>query len=217
MSKGARKEWCLSNRFKIVIDCLLSLITQKNGQRNIGLVNALLTTVVLTGQQVTFFSAFLLQAGRCFKAFQKRSHCLHYKTTPVSSVNCQYFKNTKGNMNRICQILLRPSYASNLTATARTTMPLLVTAPRCWYSADAAAPPEALDKPTLDKLVRTNKVVVFMKGNPQAPRCGFSNAVVQIMRMHGVQYDAHDVLQNEALRQGMRTLLHNFSSHGVRI
>lgn len=105
-------------------------------------------------------------------------------------------------MNRICQVLLRPSFASNLTATARTTMPMLVTAPRCWYSADAAAPPAALDKPTLDKLVRTNKVVVFMKGNPQAPRCGFSNAVVQIMRMHGVQYDAHDVLQNEALRQG---------------
>lgn len=127
------------------------------------------------------------------------------------------FKNTKGNMNRICQILLRPSYASNLTATARATMPLLVTAPRCWYSADAAAPPAALDKPTLDKLVRTNKVVVFMKGNPQAPRCGFSNAVVQIMRMHGVQYDAHDVLQNEALRQGKLTGLHSYSSRDVRI
>ncbi|KAH8396264.1 hypothetical protein KR222_007020 [Zaprionus bogoriensis] len=110
-------------------------------------------------------------------------------------------------MNRICQILLRPSsLAGNLTATARTLpLPLpLVSAPRCWYSADAAAPPAALDKPTLDKLVRTNKVVVFMKGNPQAPRCGFSNAVVQIMRMHGVQYDAHDVLQNEALRQGIK-------------
>lgn len=103
-------------------------------------------------------------------------------------------------MNRICQILLRPSYASNLATTART-VPVL-TATRRWYSADAAAPPAALDKDTLEKLVRTNKVVVFMKGNPQAPRCGFSNAVVQIMRMHGVPYDAHDVLENEALRQG---------------
>ncbi|KAM8719588.1 hypothetical protein ACLKA7_005772 [Drosophila subpalustris] len=107
-------------------------------------------------------------------------------------------------MNRICQIALRPSLASNLVASAARANPVLVaTAPR-WYSADAAAPPAALDKPTLDKLVRTNKVVVFMKGNPQAPRCGFSNAVVQIMRMHGVQYDAHDVLQNEALRQGIK-------------
>lgn len=103
-------------------------------------------------------------------------------------------------MNRICQILLRPSLTSNLAATTRAN-PMLASLPR-WYSADAAAPPAGLDKATLDKLVRTNKVVVFMKGNPQAPRCGFSNAVVQIMRMHGVQYDAHDVLQNEALRQG---------------
>lgn len=47
-----------------------------------------------------------------------------------------------------------------------------------------------------------NKVVVFMKGVPEEPKCGFSNAVVQIMRMHAVDYDAHDVLKNEDLRQG---------------
>lgn len=41
-----------------------------------------------------------------------------------------------------------------------------------------------------------------MKGVPESPRCGFSNAVVQIMRMHGVEYDAHDVLKDEDLRQG---------------
>ncbi|XP_055914341.1 glutaredoxin-related protein 5, mitochondrial [Eupeodes corollae] len=60
------------------------------------------------------------------------------------------------------------------------------------------------DKNTFDKLVRTNKVVVFMKGTPEQPRCGFSNAVVQIMRMHGVSYDAHDVLQSDELRQGVK-------------
>lgn len=38
----------------------------------------------------------------------------------------------------------------------------------------------------------------------QAPRCGFSNAVVQIMRMHAVPYDSYDVLQDEALRQGIK-------------
>lgn len=41
-----------------------------------------------------------------------------------------------------------------------------------------------------------------MKGVPEEPRCGFSSAVVQILRMHGVTYDAHDVLKDEALRQG---------------
>lgn len=51
--------------------------------------------------------------------------------------------------------------------------------------------------------LQKNKVVVFMKGIPEEPRCGFSNAVVQIFRMHGVPYDAHDVLQDEELRQGV--------------
>lgn len=62
--------------------------------------------------------------------------------------------------------------------------------------------PKTYTKSSLDKLVKMNKVVIFMKGNPEAPRCGFSNAVVQILRMHGVQYDAHDVLESDELRQG---------------
>eukprot|EP00088_Acartia_fossae_P031084 TRINITY_DN3202_c0_g1_i11.p1 TRINITY_DN3202_c0_g1~~TRINITY_DN3202_c0_g1_i11.p1 ORF type:complete len:182 (-),score=25.53 TRINITY_DN3202_c0_g1_i11:57-602(-) len=53
-------------------------------------------------------------------------------------------------------------------------------------------------------MVANNKVVVFMKGVPEAPRCGFSNAVVQILRMHDVTYDAHNVLEDEELRQGIK-------------
>lgn len=62
----------------------------------------------------------------------------------------------------------------------------------------------AMDKDKITQLVKNNKVVVFMKGVPEAPRCGFSNAVVQIMRMHGVNYDSHNVLDNEAIRQGIK-------------
>ena len=43
-----------------------------------------------------------------------------------------------------------------------------------------------------------------MKGVPAEPRCGFSNAVVQVLRMHGVEYDSHDVLSDESLRQGIK-------------
>lgn len=68
------------------------------------------------------------------------------------------------------------------------------------FSSEGGAP-QTYSKEILKQLVNTNKVVVFMKGNPEAPRCGFSNAVVQILRMHGVQYDAHDVLQSDELRQ----------------
>ncbi|KAF5297464.1 hypothetical protein FQA39_LY19268 [Lamprigera yunnana] len=59
-------------------------------------------------------------------------------------------------------------------------------------------------KNDIHELINKNKVVVFMKGVPEEPRCGFSNAVVQILRMHGVPYDSHDVLKDEGLRQGIK-------------
>lgn len=63
---------------------------------------------------------------------------------------------------------------------------------------------EIVGKDKIGQLVKNNKVVVFMKGVPDAPKCGFSNAVVQIMRMHCVTYDSHDVLSNEGIRQGIK-------------
>ncbi|XP_022190805.2 glutaredoxin-related protein 5, mitochondrial [Nilaparvata lugens] len=59
-------------------------------------------------------------------------------------------------------------------------------------------------KVDIDKLVKNNKVVLFMKGVPEEPRCGFSNAVVQILRMHNVKYDAHDVMKDDAIRNGVK-------------
>lgn len=54
----------------------------------------------------------------------------------------------------------------------------------------------------IQSMVNKDKVVVFMKGIPENPRCGFSNAVVQILRMHGVEYQSFDVLEDEKIRQG---------------
>lgn len=55
----------------------------------------------------------------------------------------------------------------------------------------------------LDALVKKDKVVVFLKGTPERPQCGFSNAVVQILRLHGVRdYAAYNVLDDPQLRQG---------------
>ncbi|KAK5643652.1 hypothetical protein RI129_007497 [Pyrocoelia pectoralis] len=56
----------------------------------------------------------------------------------------------------------------------------------------------------IKQLIDKNKVVLFMKGVPEEPKCGFSNAVVQILRMHGVTYDSYDVLKDESLRQGIK-------------
>lgn len=53
------------------------------------------------------------------------------------------------------------------------------------------------------EIVKKDKVVVFMKGTPAQPMCGFSNAVVQILRMHGVDdYGAYNVLDDKDLREG---------------
>ncbi|XP_020671381.1 glutaredoxin-related protein 5, mitochondrial [Pogona vitticeps] len=60
-------------------------------------------------------------------------------------------------------------------------------------------------KEAVEQLVRAHPVVVFMKGSPDQPQCGFSNAVVQILRLHGVNdYRAYDVLQDSKLRQGIK-------------
>lgn len=60
-------------------------------------------------------------------------------------------------------------------------------------------------KEAVERLVRAHPVVVFIKGSPGQPQCGFSNAVVQILRLHGVtDYRAYDVLQDPDLRQGRR-------------
>ncbi len=53
--------------------------------------------------------------------------------------------------------------------------------------------------------VAENPVVVFMKGEPDQPRCGFSAQVVQILDHLEVNFVGVDVLQSEELRQGIKT------------
>ncbi|XP_062406981.1 glutaredoxin-related protein 5, mitochondrial [Sardina pilchardus] len=58
----------------------------------------------------------------------------------------------------------------------------------------------------LAEMVKKDKVVVFIKGTPAQPMCGFSNAVVQILRMHGVdEYASYNVLDDQDIRQGVKT------------
>ena len=53
--------------------------------------------------------------------------------------------------------------------------------------------------------VAENPVVLFMKGVPEQPQCGFSAVSVQILDHLGVDFVGVDVLQNDALRQGIKT------------
>ncbi|TPW26794.1 Grx4 family monothiol glutaredoxin [Pararhizobium mangrovi] len=56
----------------------------------------------------------------------------------------------------------------------------------------------------IDNEVKTNDVVLFMKGTPQFPQCGFSGQVVQILDYLGVNYHGVNVLESDDLRQGIK-------------
>lgn len=54
-------------------------------------------------------------------------------------------------------------------------------------------------------IVGENDVVLFMKGTPLFPQCGFSSRAVQILDHCGVAYESVDVLQDMEIRQGIKS------------
>ena len=56
----------------------------------------------------------------------------------------------------------------------------------------------------IDALVKNNDVVLFMKGSPLFPQCGFSSRAVAILDHCGVAYESIDVLQDMEVRQGIK-------------
>lgn len=58
----------------------------------------------------------------------------------------------------------------------------------------------------LRKLISSSSVMLFMKGNPDAPKCGFSSKVVNALREEGVSFESFDILSDEEVRQGLKVL-----------
>ena len=61
--------------------------------------------------------------------------------------------------------------------------------------------------PVFDRIqqdITENQVVLFMKGSPMFPQCGFSAAVVQILSDLGVKFKGIDVLVDPSLRDGIK-------------
>lgn len=63
----------------------------------------------------------------------------------------------------------------------------------------------------IDKLVKENKVVAFIKGSRSAPMCGFSQRVIGILESEGVDYESVDVLDEE-YNNGLRETLKKYSN-----
>tara|TARA_A100001015_G_C14636956_1_gene573899 strand:+ start:90 stop:425 length:336 start_codon:yes stop_codon:yes gene_type:complete len=53
--------------------------------------------------------------------------------------------------------------------------------------------------------IETNEVCLFMKGTPDAPQCGFSMAVTNILKLLEVKFKGINVLENQNLREGIKT------------
>ena len=63
------------------------------------------------------------------------------------------------------------------------------------------------DNPTSERIkseINSQDVVLFMKGSPMFPQCGFSAATVQALSMSGVKFGSVDVLQDMEIREGVK-------------
>uniref|UniRef100_A0A6T6EQF6 Glutaredoxin domain-containing protein n=1 Tax=Craspedostauros australis TaxID=1486917 RepID=A0A6T6EQF6_9STRA len=56
----------------------------------------------------------------------------------------------------------------------------------------------------LEKLTKQHKVMLFMKGLPSAPKCGFSRKIVELLESKKIAFDAFDILEDEEVRQGLK-------------
>lgn len=56
----------------------------------------------------------------------------------------------------------------------------------------------------LEKLIQLAPVMLFMKGSPDQPRCGFSRQIVEILKGNGIQFASFDILTDEEVRAGLK-------------
>src|SRR3982750_2432827 len=56
----------------------------------------------------------------------------------------------------------------------------------------------------IEGIVKSNPVVLFMKGTPLFPQCGFSSRAISILEHIGVEFETVDVLQDQGIRQGIK-------------
>ncbi len=56
----------------------------------------------------------------------------------------------------------------------------------------------------IEAQIKNNKIMVYMKGTPDMPQCGFSAATVQVLRSLGYPFAAVNVLEDQELRQGIK-------------
>ncbi len=56
----------------------------------------------------------------------------------------------------------------------------------------------------IHQMVNQYPILLFMKGTPDAPQCGFSSVVANVLKDHGAKFAAFDVLSDPTIRQGVK-------------
>ncbi|KAH7125306.1 thioredoxin-like protein [Dendryphion nanum] len=102
----------------------------------------------------------------------------------------------------------RTTFTSAFRAASRTTRPLPTArfTPRILTAAQIRLLSDDT-RAAIDRAVASSPVVLFMKGTPETPQCGFSRASIQILGMQGVdpeKFTAFNVLEDNDLRQGIK-------------
>jgi monothiol glutaredoxin len=59
-------------------------------------------------------------------------------------------------------------------------------------------------KQKIDDQIKNNTIMIYMKGTKDEPQCGFSNQVVQIFKVIGVPFETYNILEDDAIRSGVK-------------
>ena len=104
--------------------------------------------------------------------------------------------------------LLHSLLSQHSGSSASTTTPMSTTTATPAPPPTAAAPAKPRTEEEITarckQLMNKHKVVLFMKGNPSGPKCGFSRQTVGLLREKGVEFAWFDILSDEEVRQGLK-------------
>jgi len=59
-------------------------------------------------------------------------------------------------------------------------------------------------KQKIESTINKDRIMLFMKGSPSMPQCGFSAAVVSVLKEEGVQFGSYNILADNELREGLK-------------
>ena len=74
-----------------------------------------------------------------------------------------------------------------------------------------------LSSPPLPQAIEENRVMVFMKGTPEQPQCGFSAQVVRILHAEGAEFASANVLEDMDLREGIKKFSYDLRPFSVTL